>query len=120
MDNKVLMLSSRKKEGAYRLPRGSCKKDEKPEEAILRVLREEAGIEAEKIKQRVGTYTEANKKGKTVAHHWLYEVTDVKVLESWPAEDRKRVWFTIEESIAASADRHISRLALHSCSLSSS
>lgn len=92
LDNKVLMLSSRKSEDAYRLPRGDCRENETPEQAIIRILREEAGIETEDIKQRVGTYTKANKKGKIVCHHWIYEITDPKVLEFWPAVDRQRVW----------------------------
>ncbi|KAI9283418.1 hypothetical protein BY458DRAFT_531002 [Sporodiniella umbellata] len=66
MDNKVLMLSSRKSDNALRLPRGDCRDDELPEKAVLRVLRDEAGIETDHIKQRVGTYTKANKKGKIV------------------------------------------------------
>lgn len=135
--NKVLMLSSRKSEGSYRLPRGNCDENETPEEAVARVLHDEAGIQVDKVTLRVGTYTEANKKGKIVGHHWIFEVKDPKILDSWPALDRKRVWvsfllrgveyrltffllnqFTHEEAVAASADRHISRLALNSCSLS--
>ncbi|CAO3699401.1 unnamed protein product [Rhizopus stolonifer] len=92
LDNKVLMLSSRKSESALRLPRGDCRENETPEQAVLRVLRDEAGIETENIKQRVGTYTKANKKGKIVCHHWIYEITEPKVLEFWPAVDRQRIW----------------------------
>ncbi|CAO3642270.1 hypothetical protein MAM1_0121d05880 [Mucor ambiguus] len=117
-NNKVLMLSSRKAEGAYRLPRGNCDENETPEQAVVRVLHDEAGVEVENVTQRVGTYTEANKKGKIVGHHWMFEVANPKLLDSWPALDRKRVWFTFEEAIAASADRHIARLALNNCSLS--
>ncbi|KAI8992568.1 hypothetical protein BDB01DRAFT_778874 [Pilobolus umbonatus] len=114
--NKILMLSSRKSEGAYRLPRGDCDENESHEDAVKRVLLEEAGVEVDDVSKRVGTYTEANKKGKIVGHHWFFQVTSTKLLDSWPALDRKRVWFTIEEAVAASADRHISRLALNSCS----
>jgi hypothetical protein len=89
------MLSSRKSEGAYRLPRGNCDENETPEEAVVRVLHDEAGIQVEKVTQRVGTYTEANKKGKIVGHHWIFEVSDPKILDSWPALDRKRVWVSL-------------------------
>ncbi|KAI8971803.1 hypothetical protein BDF20DRAFT_886529 [Mycotypha africana] len=119
VNKKVLMLSSRKTEGSYRLPRGNCDENETPEQAVIRVLHDEAGVEVEKISQKVGTYTEANKKGKIVGHHWMFEVTNPKLLDSWPALDRKRVWFTLEEAVAASSDRHIARLALNDCSLSS-
>ncbi|GAA5807530.1 hypothetical protein MFLAVUS_000893 [Mucor flavus] len=115
--NKVLMLSSRKEEGAYRLPRGNCDENETPEQAVVRVLHDEAGVKVETVGGRVGTYTEANKKGKIVGHHWIFEVSDHVLLDSWPALDRKRVWFTFEEAIAACADRHISRLALNNSTL---
>ncbi|KAI7902098.1 uncharacterized protein BX663DRAFT_511735 [Cokeromyces recurvatus] len=117
-NNKVLMLSSRKTEGVYRLPRGNCDKDETPEQAVVRILHDEAGVQVEKVDQKVGTYTEANKKGKIVGHHWMFEVRNPTLMDCWPALDRKRVWFTIEEAIAHSADRHIARLALNNCSLS--
>ncbi|KAI8080854.1 uncharacterized protein B0P05DRAFT_458000, partial [Gilbertella persicaria] len=61
-NKKVLMLSSRKSENAHRLPRGDCDENETPEQAVIRVLHDEAGVEVEKVTQRVGTYTEANKK----------------------------------------------------------
>jgi ADP-ribose pyrophosphatase YjhB (NUDIX family) len=86
------MLSSRKAENAFRLPRGNCDENETPEQAVVRVLHDEAGVQVENVSQKVGTYTEANKKGKIVGHHWIYEVTNPTLLESWPALDRKRVW----------------------------
>lgn len=89
---KVLMLSSRKEEGAHRLPRGNCEENETPEQAVVRVLHDEAGIQVEAVDARVGTYTEANKKGKIVGHHWIFEVTNHVLLDTWPAIDRKRVW----------------------------
>ncbi|KAI9356154.1 hypothetical protein BD770DRAFT_390562 [Pilaira anomala] len=116
---KVLMLSSRKEEGAYRLPRGNCEENETPEQAVVRVLHDEAGIQVDAVDARVGTYTEANKKGKIVGHHWIFEVKNHVLLDTWPALDRKRVWFTFEEAIAACADRHISRLALNNSTLRS-
>lgn len=86
------MLSSRKTENAHRLPRGNCDENETPEQAIVRVLHDEAGVQVDRIAQKVGTYTEANKKGKIVGHHWIYEVKNPKLLDTWPALDRKRVW----------------------------
>jgi ADP-ribose pyrophosphatase YjhB (NUDIX family) len=86
------MLSSRKSEGVFRLPRGNCDGIETPEQAMLRVLHDEAGVQVDEVTQRVGTYTEANKKGKIVGHHWIYEVKNPVLLDSWPALDRKRVW----------------------------
>lgn len=86
------MLSSRKQEGAHRLPRGNCDENETPEQAVVRVLHDEAGVQVKEVTARVGTYTEANKKGKIVGHHWIFEVKDPVLLDTWPALDRKRVW----------------------------
>lgn len=85
------MLASRKAEGAYRLPRGTCEKDETPEQALIRILHDVAGVQVEGVSSRVGTYVEANKKGKTVGHHWMYEVTNPTLLKS----DRQRVWVSL-------------------------
>lgn len=89
------MLSSRKTENAYRLPRGDCDENETPEQAIVRVLRDEAGVKVDRIARKLGTYCEANKKGKTIAHHWIYEIQNPRLLDSWPALDRKRIWVKI-------------------------
>ncbi|KAF7731211.1 hypothetical protein EC973_000626 [Apophysomyces ossiformis] len=117
--NKVLMLSSRKRANAFVLPRGECQIDleETPEKATIRVLLEEAGVSVTSLTQRVGTFTEANKKGKIIAHHWMYEVHNPTLLDTWPGSDRQRVWIPLNEAITATKDRRMACLALNSCSL---
>lgn len=91
-NKRVLMVSSRKFENVYRLPKGECDGEETHEEAIIRCLHDESGIKIDKVNRRIGTYTEANKKGRIVAHHWMYEVLDPTLMETWPALDREREW----------------------------
>lgn len=89
------MLSSRKKEGAYVLPRDDCQTEpteEHPEKAAIRLLHEKAGVAATFLSSRVGSYAESNKKGKVIAHHWMYEVNAPTLLETWPDATRQRVW----------------------------
>lgn len=92
------MLGSRKKEGAYVLPRDDCQTEpteEHPEKAAIRLLHEKAGVTASFLSSRVGSYSEANKKGKIIAHHWMYEVNAPTLLETWPDATRERVWVII-------------------------
>jgi ADP-ribose pyrophosphatase YjhB (NUDIX family) len=116
---KVLLLSSRKREGAYVLPRGDCNAnpDEHPEKAALRILQETAGASATFLTNRVGSYAEANKKGKVVAHHWMYEVHSPVFQNTWPESERQRVWVTYNEALAATKNKRMSHLALQKCSL---
>lgn len=93
---RVLLISSRKREGAFVLPRGDCNEAEEPAQAALRILFEEAGVFASQVSCRVGTFTEANKKGNIVAHNWMYEVHDAMLLENWPAsKQRNRKWVCV-------------------------
>lgn len=95
---KVLMLSSRKKEGAYVLPRDDCQTEpteEHPEKAAIRLLHEKAGVAATFLSSRVGSYAESNKKGRVIAHHWMYEVNAPTLLETWPDATRQRVWVNL-------------------------
>lgn len=93
---RVLLISSRKREGAFVLPRGDCNEAEEPAQAALRIIFEEAGVFASQVSCRVGTFTEANKKGNIVAHNWMYEVHDAMLLENWPAsKQRNRKWVCV-------------------------
>ena len=81
------MLTSRKREGAFVLPRGERNDDiqETSEEAAFRIIYEEAGIRViNQSPKRSGTYCEANKRGKTIAHHWMYEFRDPKLIQTTP------------------------------------
>ncbi|KAI8099943.1 uncharacterized protein BX664DRAFT_355310 [Halteromyces radiatus] len=115
----VLMLSSKKREGAYVLPKGDClvePKTETYEEAAFRVLYE-AGIKASSLSRKVGVYTEANKKGKIIAHHAMFEVSSFTLLQPSPEFGRTRVWVSYENAIKASLDRPMSCIALKNSSI---
>ncbi|KAI8144563.1 hypothetical protein BJV82DRAFT_71487 [Fennellomyces sp. T-0311] len=115
---RILLLSSRKREGALVLPRGDRNEEtqESHDAAAIRILREEAGIHVDKLSRRLGTYTEGNKRGKIVAHHTMYEVRDPKILK---AAERERVWVTFDRALAATLDRPMSHLALKNSSFAS-
>ncbi|KAI9246693.1 hypothetical protein BDA99DRAFT_576517 [Phascolomyces articulosus] len=133
---KVLLLTSRKREGALVLPRGDRNDDaqETSEEAVIRILYEEAGIRIiNQSPKRLGTYTEGNKRGKIIAHHWMYEFSDAKLIQSIPPrklitnaegeqveqKQRELVWVPYNEALAATLDRPMSHLALKSSSFGS-
>ncbi|KAI8984099.1 hypothetical protein BDF20DRAFT_816830, partial [Mycotypha africana] len=113
----VLMLASRKNEGSYVLPRDDCQADEHPEKAAIRLLFEKAGVSTSFLSSRIGSYSESNKKGRVIAHHWMYEVHAPTLLESWPSKDRQRVWIPYAEALKATENKRMSHLALQKCSL---
>ncbi|KAI8362664.1 hypothetical protein EDC96DRAFT_444776 [Choanephora cucurbitarum] len=110
---KILLLESKKRPGAYVLPRDDCLPDEHPEKAATRLLAEKAGIQTTFLSCRVGSYSETNKKGRITDQHWMYEVNSYSLLPS----DRQRSWFTYEEALEALKEKKISHLALEKCSL---
>ncbi|KAI8371922.1 hypothetical protein BD560DRAFT_395844 [Blakeslea trispora] len=109
---KILLLESLKRPGAYVLPRDDCLPDEHPEKAAIRLLAEKAGIQTTFLSCRVGSYSETNKKGRITDQHWMYEVHSYNLLES----DRQK-WFTYEDALGALKEKKISHLALEKCSL---
>ena len=132
---RILLLASRKREGALVLPRGDRNEEtqESPEAAAIRILREEAGIHVDKLSRRLGTYTEGNKRGKIIAHHNMYELQDPRVIK---ATERERVWVSVhtplfilcadngtkvtyDRALAATLDRPMSHLALKNSSFAS-
>lgn len=100
---RVLMLSSRKRENAYVLPKGDCimpddeneetknRKPESYEDAAFRVLMEN-GIKAQNLSRRIAVYTDANKRGKIIGHHAMFECTSFTLLHPPVDFDRTRVW----------------------------
>ncbi|KAH8556324.1 hypothetical protein BGW37DRAFT_416710, partial [Umbelopsis sp. PMI_123] len=115
----ILLVSSLKREGAWVLPKGACMAEpqvEAPESAACRVAWETAGIRGA-IKKKVGTFTEAGKRGKINAYNWMYEIQVYKIEDEWPGQDRKRIWVSYEDALQATTDRPISQLAIKHCSL---
>ncbi|KAI9246788.1 hypothetical protein BY458DRAFT_527719 [Sporodiniella umbellata] len=109
---KVLMLSSKKDETAWVMPRDECELEEHPEKAALRILQQKAGLQAKFLSKRIGCFSETNKKGRVVVHHWIYEVHNPTLLDEWPEASRKRVWMTQQEALEASGSKRIACLAL--------
>jgi 8-oxo-dGTP pyrophosphatase MutT (NUDIX family) len=92
--NSVLLLASRKREGAWVLPKGLCMTEpqpEAPESAACRIAWEASGIRGT-ISKKVGTFTEAGKRGKINAYNWMYEMQVDKLEDNWPNNDRQRIW----------------------------
>lgn len=90
----ILLVSSLKREGAWVLPKGPCMTEpqaEAPESAACRIAWEAGGVRGA-IKKKVGTFTEAGKRGKINAYNWMYEMQVFKLEDAWPEQDRKRVW----------------------------
>ncbi|ORX56347.1 hypothetical protein DM01DRAFT_1270414, partial [Hesseltinella vesiculosa] len=109
---RILMLSSRKREGKFVLPRADCGEDEPFEQTAQRILLHEACVQTLTPAHRIGVFVEANKKGKTIAHHCMYQVDCHKELLPPPDDHRQRVWVTFEEAQHYTEDRNMSHVAL--------
>ncbi|CEJ03927.1 hypothetical protein RMCBS344292_17900 [Rhizopus microsporus] len=112
INQKILMIESRKNKDTFVLPRDDCHPQEHPEKAAIRLLHDKAGIDTNYLSKRVGCFSESNKKGRVVAHHWMYEVHNPKLLDNWPESNRKRVWMIHEEALKASENKRMAYLAL--------
>jgi hypothetical protein len=64
---------------------------EAPESAACRIAWEASGIRGT-ISKKVGTFTEAGKRGKINAYNWMYEMQVDKLEDNWPNNDRQRIW----------------------------
>ncbi|KAI9492911.1 NUDIX hydrolase domain-like protein [Zychaea mexicana] len=88
---RFLLVSSRKRPGAWVIPKGGWEEDETQEHAALRETWEEAGIKGTIIRQ-IGVFQERNKKG-VKAHHWIYELEIREVVKKFPEKKkRERRW----------------------------
>ncbi|KAI9270714.1 NUDIX hydrolase domain-like protein [Phascolomyces articulosus] len=91
VNRRFLLVSSRKKPGAWVIPKGGWEQDETQEHAALRETWEEAGIKGNIIRQ-IGIFQERNKKG-VKAHHWIYELEIREVVKKFPEKKkRERRW----------------------------
>ncbi|KAI8339588.1 hypothetical protein BC941DRAFT_451028 [Chlamydoabsidia padenii] len=116
---RVLMLSSKKRENAYVIPKGDCIMEpqvESYEDAAYRVLME-AGIKAHGLSRRIAVYTDANKKGKIVGHHAMFECTSFSLMQPPANFDRTRVWVAYDVALRATEDRPLSLMALKNSTL---
>ncbi|KAG0749557.1 hypothetical protein G6F57_003375 [Rhizopus arrhizus] len=99
-NHRVLLISSRKKNNAWVLPKGGWESDETQQHAAQRETWEEAGIKGTIVKQ-LGVFEErTKKKGKLKAHHWIFEMHIDEVVKKFPErKKRERRWFTLEEAL---------------------
>ncbi|CDS10473.1 hypothetical protein LRAMOSA03149 [Lichtheimia ramosa] len=100
LNQRFLLVSSRKNPGAWVIPKGGWEEDETQEHAALRETWEEAGVKG-KITRHIGVFAERNKKG-IKAHHWIYELEISEVVKKFPEKKkRERRWFTFDEALIA-------------------
>ncbi|SAL96992.1 hypothetical protein [Absidia glauca] len=65
---------------------------ERYEDTAFRVLME-SGVKAHNLSRRIAVYTDANKKGKIIGHHAMYECTSFTLMPAPANLDRSRVWY---------------------------
>ncbi|KAL0077773.1 NUDIX hydrolase domain-like protein [Phycomyces blakesleeanus] len=91
INKRILLISSRKTENAWVIPKGGWEEDETQEHAAMRETWEEAGIKGV-IVRHLGVFAEMKKK-KAKAHHWIYELHIQKVTKKFPEKKkRERRW----------------------------
>ncbi|KAI7879444.1 hypothetical protein K492DRAFT_217074 [Lichtheimia hyalospora FSU 10163] len=86
LNQRFLLVSSRKNPGAWVIPKGGWEEDETQEHAALRETWEEAGVKG-KITRHIGVFAERNKKG-IKAHHWIYELEINEVVKKFPEKKK--------------------------------
>ncbi|KAI8148362.1 NUDIX hydrolase domain-like protein [Fennellomyces sp. T-0311] len=106
VNRRFLLVSSRKRPGAWVIPKGGWEQDETQEHAALRETWEEAGIKGQ-ITRHIGVFAERNKKG-VKAHHWIYELEIREVVKKFPEKKkRERRWFTYDEALIATKSAYL-------------
>ncbi|CAO3693545.1 unnamed protein product [Rhizopus stolonifer] len=117
VEQKILLISSRKKLGSWVIPKGGWEQDETQEHAALRETWEEAGIKG-RIISHLGVFAERSKKKGIKAQHWIYELEVEKVKKKYPERNkRERQWFTVEEAMKATEDNEYIQNAIIACSI---
>ncbi|KAI7866057.1 NUDIX hydrolase domain-like protein [Spinellus fusiger] len=115
-NKRFLLISSRKIEDAWVIPKGGWEEDETQEHAALRETWEEAGIKGT-ITAHLGVFAETGKK-KVKAHHWIYEMSIQEVAKKFPEKKkRERRWFSYEEALMATRAHPFMQEAIQRSSL---
>jgi len=92
-DFRVLLVTAKRQPNQWVFPKGHIERGESVEEAAVREVAEEAGVEAT-VSQPIGTLEFRNVRGIVRAQFFLMTF----VSEGKPQEDRRRAWFTAEEA----------------------
>ncbi|KAI7895183.1 NUDIX hydrolase domain-like protein [Mucor mucedo] len=93
--NKVLIISSSKRENVWVLPKGGWEDDETKEQAAARETYEEAGVRGQ-IGNLVGSFIDYNYYGEPKSNVWFYELKVEEICSQWPESSfRQRKWVRI-------------------------
>ncbi|KAI7901549.1 NUDIX hydrolase domain-like protein [Cokeromyces recurvatus] len=116
-NQRVLLISSRKNEDAWVLPKGGWETDETQKHAAQRETWEEAGVKGT-ITKSLGIFVEYKKKKGVKAHHWIFEMNIEEIAKKFPEKKkRERRWFTFKEALIATQNHPYIQQALFKSSL---
>jgi 8-oxo-dGTP pyrophosphatase MutT (NUDIX family) len=90
---KVLLVAAKKSPGQWIFPKGHIEPGETPEEAAVRELREEAGVEGRIVKRLGESSFRSGKEDVTVAYFLVRFVKTVP-----PSERRKAEWHSFRDA----------------------
>lgn len=92
-DSRFLLVTAKRQPGLWVFPKGHIEPGETPEQAAVREVMEEAGVDATVVAP-VGATEFRSARGPVRAQFYLMEF----VSEGAPGEDRRRAWFTADEA----------------------
>lgn len=90
---RFLLVTARRQAGLWVFPKGHIEPGESPEQAAVREVLEEAGVEAT-IVTPIGSTEYKNARGPVRAQFYLMTFT----AEAEPGENRRRGWFMADEA----------------------
>ncbi len=90
---RFLLVTARRQPGQWVFPKGHIEAGETPEQAAVREVQEEAGVDA-RIGPPIGATEYKTARGVIRAQFYLMEF----VREGAPGEDRRRAWLTADEA----------------------
>ena len=90
---RFLLVTARRQPGQWVFPKGHIEPGETPEQAAVREVQEEAGVEA-RVGPPIGATEYKTARGLVRAQFYLMEF----VREGAPGEDRRRAWLTGDEA----------------------
>ena len=110
---RFLLVTATRRPGLWVFPKGHIEPGESPEQAAVREVLEEAGVEATVVSP-IGATEFRNARGLVRAQFYLMTF----VSEGPPRENRRRAWFTVEEARQALGYEDSRMLVMKAASLS--